>query len=198
MYCRALCWIAFLVLACVPSLAAEATAEKGEAKKEQEKPPVMVELAEGKLLLPAPGEWKRVKPRNRLLEVEFNIPAKEAEGAAARFTVMASGGTIRQNVDRWIGQFRNHKAPENGQVGQVTRHEIDGMIAHCVDLTGDFQDSPRGPFGPKVERKGYRMLGAILETKESGNYFFKLVGPEKLVQENAKAYLEMLKGIEQN
>ncbi len=171
----------------------------------EKKPPVMVGLAEGTLLLPAPAEWVQQKPRNRLIELEFLVPAKAAaspegaEGEAAtsgRFTVMQSGGTIRANLERWVGQFKNPKTPEGTELGEAKKLDIDGMPAHLMDLSGTFIDSPRGPFGPKVERENYRMLAAILETKDSGNYFFKLVGPEALIEQQVEPFVEMLKGIQ--
>jgi hypothetical protein len=197
------------LLACCLIFPSFSTAQEAVAVVEK-KPPVKVELAEGTLVLPAPAEWEQQKPRNRLIELEFLVPAKEeatpeaadskaAEGkpaAPGRFTVMQSGGTIRANLIRWVGQFKDPQAPEGSEVGQAKKLDIDGMPAHLIDLSGTFIDSPRGPFGPKVERENYRMLAAILETKDSGNYFFKLVGPEELIKEQAEAFVEMLKGIQ--
>lgn len=171
------------------------TAPPAETEQQKPKPPVDVELAEGKLVLPAPAGWKQVKARNRIIELEFTVPAKEVDGDSGRFTVMPSGGSIKANVARWVGQFKNHVPPKEGQVGDVKELEADGMPVHYVDLSGDFQDSPRGPFGPKVEKKDYRMLGAILESKESGNYFFKLVGPQALVADQVKDFEKMITGI---
>ncbi|TWT36702.1 hypothetical protein KOR34_16420 [Posidoniimonas corsicana] len=165
-----------------------------DAAAAKPKPPVMVPLADGDLVMPAPADWKQVKPRNRIIEQEFAVAIKEVD-APARFTVMASGGSIEQNVNRWIGQFKKLAQPEEGKPGELHDLEVNGMKAHWVDLAGDYLDSPRGPFGPKVEKKDYRVLAAIVETKDSGNYFFKLVGPDKVVAKHKDAFLTMLKGV---
>lgn len=188
----------FVAALLLPSAAAfaqdDAVAEAPAAQEAPAQEPTIVELAEGDLTMPAPASWKKVQPRNRIIEQEFAVSIKELD-APARFTVMASGGSIEQNVNRWVGQFKRLAQPEEGKPGELHDLEVNGMKAHWVDLSGDYLDSPRGPFGPKVERKNYRVLAAIVETKDSGNYFFKLVGPEQVVAAHKEAYLEMLKGV---
>ena len=69
-----------------------------------------------------------------------------------------------------------------------------------VDLSGTYKDSPGGPFagGKPVMRDNYRMLGAIIQTKDKGNYFLKLYGPKATIDENAKGFQNMVKSIKVN
>src|SRR5450432_3402808 len=40
-----------------------------------------------------------------MVEHEFAIPASKGDSADGRLTVMAAGGGIDANIDRWYGQF---------------------------------------------------------------------------------------------
>lgn len=137
-----------------------------------------VAIANGALALTAPAEWTVKKPRTRIVAHEFAIPAAEGDAAGGRLTIMGAGGSIQANIDRWKGQFT---APDKKHPDKVSKKEIAGQQVHLVELAGTFQDRPGGPFGPSVERKGYRMMAAIVVTEGKGNYFVKLYGPAKTI-----------------
>lgn len=154
--------------------------------------PQAVTLADGKIQLQAPGNWTKKKPRTNIVEAEFEAAAAEGDEIAGRMTIMGAGGAIEDNIKRWEGQF---KAANGGEVKAKTEKlEIAGQAVHWVDLAGTYADSPGGPFagGKTVQREKYRMLGAIVQTKKSGNYFLKFYGPEKTITENEKAFRAMV------
>ena len=159
--------------------------------------PREVALAEGELVFTAPMAWKSVEPANRIIEHELAVPAKDgkAEGVA-RLTIMAAGGSIDANVARWVAQFKSNDNVV--QEAKTEKLDVNGMPATLVDLSGTYIDSPRGPFGPKVERPGYRLVGAIVETKEEGVYFFKLIGPEETVATGAEKFREVVGTLRRN
>ncbi len=158
-----------------------------------DKAPREVALADGALIFTAPAEWKTVEPANRIIEHELAVPAPDgkAEGAA-RLTIMAAGGSVQANIARWVGQFQGTEGGADRSAAKTEKLDINGMPATLVDLSGTYLDSPRGPFGPKVERPDYRLVGAIVETKGEGVYFFKLIGPEKTVEAGAKPFRELI------
>jgi hypothetical protein len=152
-----------------------------------------VALADGALVFTAPSEWKSVEPANRIIEHELAVPAADgkAEGAA-RLTIMAAGGSVEANIARWVGQFKGTEGGADRSAAKTEKLDINGMPTTLVDLSGIYVDSPRGPFGPKVERPDYRLVGAIVETKGEGVYFFKLIGPEKTVEAGAEKFREVV------
>ena len=179
---------------------ADKPADSGSAKKKVE--PQWIKLAEGKLLLPVPGDWKKVKPRNRIIHHEFSISAAEGDDTAGRMTIMPSGGGVEANITRWVGQFKTSDGkPLGNDAKKIEEKLIDKLKIHLVDLQGDFQDSPRGPFGPKVNRPGYRMLGAIIplsdhpQGKGAGTWFVKFYGPKATVKAAEKAFAAMVEGV---
>lgn len=180
-----------------------ATAEKAgedssakETTKKKVKPQV-IKLADGKLLLPVPGEWKVKKPRNRIVKHEYSVAPVKGDKTAGRLTVMPAGGSVEANIIRWAGQFRSSDGKALGDEGKkVESKKIGDLTVHVVDLTGTFMDAPRGPFGPKVNRPGYRMLALILPTKKNGTWFVKFYGPEATIKASEKVFAKMVEGIE--
>ena len=145
----------------------------------------------------APKSWVKKKPRSRIVEHEFGVNAVKGDPADGRLTIMPSGGPIKDNIDRWIGQFSQPDG--TATKAKVTKKKIAGQQVHIVDLQGTYKDAPRGPFGPKVDREGYRMLGTIVElsrdAKPMGNYYIKLYGPVKTMKQNEKAYMEFVQSL---
>lgn len=150
-----------------------------------------VSLAEGKITMQAPETWVKKEPRTRIVEVEFEVPATEGESDAGRLTIMAAGGTVEQNIDRWKNQFRG-QAPVEAKVEQL---EVGGASVHIVDISGTFLDSPRGPMGPTVEREGYRMLGAIVQAEGMPAYYVKLTGPQATLEQQAESFKAFIRSV---
>lgn len=170
-----------------------ALAEEKE-KKEETAGGTPFEVADGKLAFTAPKGWEKKEPRSRIIEVEFAIPAVKEDKEAGRFTVMGAGGDVQANIDRWFGQFEGSDDKEKGKVEKMT---VAGNEVHYVDLAGTYKDSPSGPFakGKTILREDYRMLAAIIQTEEAGNYFLKFYGPQETVSENEEQFKELIKSL---
>lgn len=162
-----------------------AASETAEKKTETQS----ITLADGQIGLSLPADWKEVKPRVRIIEKEFEIPGKDGADPA-RLTIMRAGGSVQANVDRWLGQFEQTQ----DQPSTETTEAADGKL-HRVRVSGRYKDQA-GPFAPPVMRDQYRLDGAILETKQQGNYFFKLIGPSSTVEAHAEAWSAALKSLE--
>jgi len=165
------------------------------AEDNKEKKDHVTKLAGGKYEVLAPGDWKVKKPRVRIIEHEFSIPPAEGDENEARLTIMNAGGSIEANIQRWVGQFSQQ---DGGSTAERTKSEettVAGCTVHIVDISGTFADR-RGPFAPAVKRPKYRMLAAIVETKNVGNYFFKLVGPQKTMAANEEKFKKMIGSLE--
>jgi hypothetical protein len=149
-----------------------------------------MELAEGKLVVTTPEAWKKKMPRSRIVEHEYEIPPVEGDEQAGRMTVMGAGGTIEENINRWVGQFdvKKDTKPKKEEA------KIAGQKVYLVDISGTYKDMPGGPFaGAKpVLRENYRMLAAIIASEENGRYFIKFYGPEATVAKNEDAFKKMI------
>lgn len=148
----------------------------------------------GKLVLTAPEKWESKEPRFRQITMyEFHTAPAEGDDTGGRMTVSASGGTVEANVQRWIEQFTQPDGGKTKDKAKVEKVTLAGHTVHLIDIAGTFRDQ-RGPMAPAVEREKYRMLGAIVETKEA-NYYVKFYGPVKTMAEQEKAFRKMIDGL---
>ena len=154
-------------------------------------------IADGGLALEAPKGWNRVQPKSGIVETEFAIPSTEEGVAAGRMTVMGAGGTVQANVDRWYGQFSQPDGSETKDKASTKKLNIGGCAVTMVDVSGTYKDMPGGPFagGQAVARPSYRMLAAIVEVPERGNYFLKFYGPAATVAAHADGFRGMVEGM---
>ena len=158
--------------------------------------PAQIDLGGGKFELKAPATWVRKQPQTRIVEHEFAIPAAEGDKTDGRLTVMGAGGSVEANIDRWYAQFTQPDGGSTRERAKVKQINAAGQDVHLVDVSGTFKDQ-RGPVAPAVERPKYRMLAAIVATKDQGNYFIKLYGPERTIADNEKAFVAMIEGLQQ-
>jgi len=149
----------------------------------------------GKYVLTSPATWVVKPPKSRIIEYEFEIPAAEGDAAGGRVTVMGAGGSIDDNIKRWEGQFKSADGAEvKADIKKLKAAEQD---VHLVDLKGTYIDRPAGPFagGQAIDREGYRMLGAVIATKDAGQYFVKVYGPEKTIAAAKAEFEKMIEGL---
>jgi hypothetical protein len=153
-----------------------------------------ISLAEGQIKLTAPEKWQKKQPRTRIVEFEFAAPAADGDDTDGRLTIMGAGGSVEQNVQRWIGQFTQPDGKETSEVTKSKDLEVGGAKVRTVDISGTYRDQA-GPMAPAVMREDYRMLGAIVVTPEAGNYFLKFYGPKNTIAAHEEAFHEMVKSI---
>ncbi|WP_254510472.1 hypothetical protein [Anatilimnocola floriformis] len=150
-------------------------------------------VADGKLEFKAPAGWTKKTPKVRIIEVEYEVPAAKGDELAGRMTVMGAGGTVEANIDRWIGQFDQPGGGDSKDKAKIEKLKVGGQDVQWVDVAGTYKDNP-APFagGKPVLRENYRMLAAIVQTKDAGNYFLKFYGPKATVTENEKAFRDLV------
>ena len=184
--------ISSYVLALTLSLAATSLfAAEGETLKLGEK---------GAITLQAPAGWQKKKPAINFIEYEFAIPKAEGDESDGRVTVMGAGGSIAANVDRWIAQFELDGKPLPKEKARIDKTKIGGLEVHLIDLSGTYKDQRGGPFagGKTVMLDDYRMLGAIIDGGEQGNYFVKAYGPKKTMDAAEDAFKKMIESVKLN
>ncbi len=120
----------------------------------------------------APQAWVRKRPRSAMLLAEFSLPHVEEDSNDGRLTVMAVGGSIDANINRWREQFV-------GKPKKDSREQIDvaGIPVTLVDLSGAYSDQ-HGMSGPVAERPEYRMRAAIFDLN-GRQHIIKCYGPQK-------------------
>jgi hypothetical protein len=137
----------------------------------------------GPLRWEAPKGWRAVKPSSNMRLAEYLLPAQSG-GEPATMTVFyfgkGGGGSIQDNIDRWVGQFETL----DGEADQSER-TANGLDVHLVDASGTFNAGAM--MGGGQAKSDWRLLGAIAET-QAGNFFFKVTGPSKTVEAHAAGF----------
>jgi gluconolactonase len=150
---------------------------------------VKVEL-EG-LSLMVPKSWEQQKPSSGLRLGQFAIKPVEGDTDSSELAIFPPfGGSVRQNVDRWIQQFDGQ-----GREMKATQGECPQGKYVLVELTGTYKK----PFGPPIAQQtnpveNYKMLGVILSKADGGNFFLKLTGPKASVAATADAFRKSFGG----
>lgn len=181
--------LATFSLALSPTLSAE---DKKEAKQGASE---TLKIAKDQLVIVTPDNWKSVPPKSNFLLHEFRVPAEGKD--FARITFSISGGSIKQNIDRWIGQFDSSAKVDSS----VEKKSIDGLDVHMVDISGTYKETMGGgPFapGPVKKLENHRVLGAIVVLKDGTQVFMKATGPKAILEENKEAFQKMLDGLKAN
>lgn len=147
--------------------------------------------------LKVPAEFKRVEPKSSIIEHEFQASAgEEKEEQTARVTMMAAGGDVAANIERWKGQFAGGEKKDQ----KTEEMKIGNWQVFVVDVNGSYAERMGGgPFagGKVVNHENYAMAGAILVHPQGRKYFVKMIGPAEVVKANRKAFVGMIKSIGQ-
>ncbi len=138
-------------------------------------------LLEG-VSLTVPGGWIKVDPPSvRIVEAEYTLPKADGEEFDGRLTVMAAGGDLTSNVDRWKGEFSGL----SGDSVKVETVKIAGVDATRVDIRGTWKGTSFKPIPP---REDYRMLAVILPVEADRSYFIKLTAPRETAAKHEVAF----------
>jgi hypothetical protein len=130
--------------------------------------------------LTAPATWKRTKPRSSLVQAEFAIPHADKDAVDGRLTVSIVSGTVKENVDRWRGQFVGAiDSPKQEEI------EVGSLKATRVDFAGTYGEQA-GMMAPVVNRPEYRMIAAIIPINDQ-LFVVKAVGPQQTIAANVEA-----------
>src|SRR5262249_44662266 len=138
-----------------------------------------------------PASWKKARSTSTMRKAQLNVEPSKGDKDPAVLVVFkfpGGAGTVQANVDRWQKQFtdKDGKTPEvetkkvKGQNTDVTRVEVAGTYTDPIARTGP--------------QSTYRLLGAIVETKDAG-FFLKMTGPDKTMKDAATGFDELLKSI---
>jgi hypothetical protein len=83
------------------------------------------------------------------------------------------GGSVDENIDRWLGQFEG--APKSTRRGLA----VHGLHVSRVEIAGTFL-APGADMQSQGRMTGWKLLGAIVEGPE-GAVFFKFTGPARVI-----------------
>jgi hypothetical protein len=132
-----------------------------------------------------PAGWNRVKPPNRIVEAEFELPRVEGDEYSGRLTLMSSGGDPQEILAIRTAEFRQ----QPGEPATTEKMMIGDHKARLIDLRGEWKESVR----PSAPRADYRMLLFIMPFSERSAFYAKLTGPRSTVAAHEAEFREFLR-----
>ncbi len=150
----------------------------------------------GKILLGVatgtlPSGWIEGAPSSSMRVAEIQLPGAGGNGELVAFYFgPGQGGSVEDNIQRWVGQFQGGSEP------QRETFFAGGMPVTMVDVSGTFSATSMGPnvpSGPAVQNT--RMFGAIVESPK-GSLFLKATGPAETMAVHRERFIEFLKSLE--
>jgi hypothetical protein len=170
------------------------------ACNEKPQEPDTVRTAEATIATPAfdlPAGWSRDTESQRgELRARYRIGRTGGDGEDVEMTVRFFGtganGDPAKVLPRWWAEF-------DGDPASSAKKRALTSPAGPIDVY-DFVGSYRVDMGPKHKGKSpvqmikpeYRMVGAVLHTKDRGNWYLRLVGPVRTVDAAADDFEKML------
>ncbi len=174
-------------------LAAGSAALRDAATFAQKAEGVVIQL--DKFKSRAPAEWKPEAPANKMRFAQFRLPKVKDDKEDAELVIFQdAGGSVKDNIARWKGQFTAPDGQSIDEDTKVTEIKIAGQDATLVDITGTYLYKTR-PFDPQdrgEKRPDYRMLAIHFKAPEH-LYHIKLTGPARTVAHYKNGFDEWIK-----
>ena len=144
------------------------------------------------LTLNIPSTWTQEKKRSSMRLATFEIPAVEGDEDNAELAIYSfpgGGGSVGDNISRWVRQFAAKGREKTITTGKAGEHDY-----YMVEVSGTYNQS----VGPPIRRQtkaveGSRMLAVILQL-DQGVYFLKLTGKDKTVKAQSKSLRQAFGG----
>ena len=145
----------------------------------------------GGLTFKTPDGWTQEQPSSNLRVAQYRLPGEGGSADASLavfFFGQGQGGPIEDNFDRWVGQMQ--KTRDQAKTEKLT---VNGMPVTLLDVSGTFSGDMMS--GSTAPQPNYRMRAGVIESPR-GNYFVKLVGPEKTIARWDDSFLAFVKSAE--
>jgi gluconolactonase len=138
------------------------------------------------ITLDVPKSWEQQPASNRLRLAEFKIKPAEGETDAeiVVYSFGGGGGGVAANISRWVKQFE-----AEGREVNVTEGKSKAGEYVLVDVSGTYNKPVGPPIRQQTEKTpNSRMLAAIINVGEEGNYFLKLTGGKKTIESEVESF----------
>lgn len=153
----------------------------------------------GELHYKVPDGWVTEHPTSTMRAAQYKLPKAEGDGEDASLVLYyfgpGQGGSISDNVDRWIAQMEQPGGGSSKEKAKTETLTVNGLKVTMVDVSGTYTAQMSPGSDARHNNAGYRLRGAIVETPK-GNYFAKLIGPEKTIRRWDQSFMDYVKSFE--
>lgn len=159
---------------------------------------VRVPSASGDMQFLLPENWQATQPTSMMRAYQASIPPVEGDTQAAEVAFFTPiGGSIQDNINRWMGQFTQPDGSPSSSKATTEDIQGEGHAFKLVALTGTMLPSSMPGMPQQGEKTGWMMLGSIIETP-GGVWYIKATGPEKTLGQARDGFVELCKSLRIN
>lgn len=150
----------------------------------------------GSLELSVPEGWIREAPKSSMRAAQFRLPRANGDAEDAEVAVFTRiGGSVDQNIERWIGQFTQPGGGSSSGFERTKDFIVNDLKITLVYLEGIYASRGINMNGPVMEKPDYSLLAAIVITPD-GPYYFKATGPVKTVNNWAGSFASLTQSLQ--
>jgi hypothetical protein len=143
----------------------------------------------GDLSFKTPDGWVSEPPSSGMRVAQYKLPG---DAGAASLVIyyfgQGQGGSVEDNFARWVGQMQKSR-----DQAKTENLNVNGMAVTLLDVSGTYSGDMMG--GSQAPQPNSRMRAGVIETPK-GNYYIKLVGPEKTITRWDDAFVAFIKSAE--
>ena len=155
--------------------------------------------AAGELKYKVPAGWITEPPASSMRVAQYKLPKVEGDGEDAGLVLYffgsGQGGSVSDNVDRWVNQMQQSDGKSSKDKARIETLTVNGLKVTTVDVSGTYTAQMSPGSDKHYNNSNYRLRAAVIETPK-GNYFAKLIGPEKTVGRWEQSFTEYLRSFE--
>lgn len=155
--------------------------------------------ATGELKFKTPDGWVTEKPSSNMRVAQYKLPKVEGDSDAAALVLYffgsGQGGSVADNIDRWVNQMQQADGKPSKEKAKIETLTVNGLKVTTVDLSGTYTAQMSPGSDTRHNDSNQRLLAAVVETPK-GNYFAKLIGPEKTVGHWNQSFVDYIKSFE--
>ena len=155
--------------------------------------------ASGDLRYKVPEGWVIEHPTSTMRAAQYKLPKADGDSEDASLVVYyfgkGQGGSVSDNVDRWIGQMEQPGGGSSKDKAKTETNTVNGLKVTMVDVSGTYTAQMSPGSDARHNNSNYRLRAAVVETPK-GNYFAKLVGPEKTIGRWDQSFMDYVKSFE--
>ena len=130
----------------------------------------------GNIIYNPPADWIRETPSSSMRLAQFVIPSEYGENC--KLNVFNNiGGSVEQNLDRWIKQFRQSDGSSSKDKAIFSYDDRGGGHITYIYITGTFLSGGM-MMNNITEKSDFAMHAAIIEFSDD-IYYFKMTGPQQ-------------------
>lgn len=141
------------------------------------------------------SDWVVETPTSSMRKAQYKLPRaagdpEDGECVVYFFGAMGGGG-VEPNVERWCSQFAQPDGRDSKDRLVRSERKVGGMPVTEVQLHGTYVAETAPGSGERVNKPGFAMLGAIVES-DHGAYYVKLVAPEATAHKHEAAFRDFI------